>query len=152
MADGSRGDGLGIPSPLAVLLGVYVLPETYSLGFFWSGYASVLGVFRQRIQFMCQSSVALVVISGGTWILRLILGRSRGFPVSPSCSAATGSVSLLCEGVQEPLDLLGDGFRNFRIAGMLRVPFGRRLAPVAWQHDRYGPEGQYYSGYGSGTC
>ena len=48
---------------LADLLGVYVLPETYSFGFFWSGYASVLCVFRQRMQFMCQSSVALVVIS-----------------------------------------------------------------------------------------
>ena len=40
----------------------------------------------------------------------------------------------------------------FRIAGMLRVPFGRRLAPVARQHGRYGPEGQYYRGYGSGIC
>ena len=81
---------------------------------------------------------------GGPRILRLILGRSHGFPVSPSCSAATGSGSLPCEGVQETLDLLGDDFRNFLY--MLRVPFGRRLAPVAWQHGRYGPEGQFYRG------
>ena len=55
-------------------------------------------------------------------------------------------------GVQETLDLLGDDFRNFRIAGMFRVTFGRRLAPVARQHGPYGPEGQYYRGYGSGIA
>ena len=33
------------------------------------------------------------------------------------------------------------------------VPFGRLVAPVARQHGRYGPEGQYFRrGYGSGIC
>ena len=55
---------LGIPSPLvpllAVLFGVYVLPETYSFEFFWVWLCFRIVRFwaRQRIQFMCQSSVA----------------------------------------------------------------------------------------------
>ena len=75
-------------------------------------------------------------------ILRLILGRSHGFPVSPSRSAATGSVFLPCGGVQETLDLLGDDFRNFPYCRYVSCPLGRGLAPVARQHGRYGPEGQ----------
>ena len=80
----------GVPL-LAVLFGVHVLPETYSFGFFWVGYASVLcallgstadavhvsgfgGFWLLFHTFLCE---------GGPRILRSILGETHGFSLSP---------------------------------------------------------------------
>ena len=55
LSEASQGEGLGIPSLLlgclAVLFGVYELPETHFP-------FCALCLARQRIQFMCQSSAA----------------------------------------------------------------------------------------------
>ena len=153
----SRGEGLGIPSPLLVChfwqscsVSACCLRRTV-LDSSGSGYASVLCVFRQRIQLMCQSSVALVVIS------HIFVRRWTSDPevdsrtdTRISCEPLVfgshwfGLCRVRCTGI---LDLLGLPSGIFRVTGMLRVPFGCRLAPVAW-HGRYGPEGQYYRGYG----
>ena len=156
LSEASRGEGLGIPSPLlgchywqscsvsACCLSLWIL----------LGYASVLcallGLTVDTVH---------VSVFGGFWllfhtypgevgprILRSILGRTHRFSTSLSYSAVTGSVSLPRE-VYRKLWIyweMTSGF--FRTTGMLRVPFGRRLAPVAWQHGRYGPEGQYCRG------
>ena len=77
---------------------------------------------------------------GGPRILRSILGeRDAWISCEPFAFGSHWPGVSVVLGVQETLDLLGDDFRNFRIAGMFRVTFGRRL-------------GQYYRGYGSGIA
>ena len=146
LADGSRVRGLASPHPFLGATSTCCLRRTVwdSSGlvmlpycaFFDSGYNSCVSLrwlWWLFHTFPCE---------GGPRILRLILGRSHGFPMSPSCSAATGSVSLPCEVYRKLWIYWEMTVGIFRIAGMLRVPFGRRLAPVAWQHGQYEPEGQ----------
>ena len=85
LADGSRSEGLGITSPL---LGCHFWQSCSVQCSAWSvcGYSSCVSLrwlWWLFHTFSCE---------GGPRILRLILGRSHGFPMSPSCS-----VSLPCE-------------------------------------------------------
>ena len=108
LADVSRGEGLGIPSPLlgchfwqSCSVSTCCLRRTVwdssgpvmlpCCAFFDSGYSSCVSLRWLWWLFHTFPS------EGGPRILRLILGRSHGFPTSPSCSAATDSVSLPCE-------------------------------------------------------
>ena len=122
---------------LAVLFGVCVLPETHSFGFVL---CALLGLTVDTVHVSVFGGFWLLFhtfpFEGGLRILRSILGQTHGFPVSPSYSAAIGLVSLPCEVYRKPWIYWEMTSGIFRIAGMLRVSFGRRLAPVAWQHGR----------------
>ena len=88
---------------------------------------------------------------GGPRILRSIHVQTSAFLRAPRIRQSRVRC-LRVGGLQESLDLQGDDFRNFPCCRYASCLGGRRLAPVTRQHGRYGPEGKYCRGYGSGIC